>query len=293
MKHDEYVTANLTNEEIAESIPATEQNYENIIKLFDRKLTAKKAQSPQDFTVTIVSPLKYLLAAIACCLLIAGFAFALPLLSAEPPVDVAVSNPPSTTQSEDAPAATTEAPESPAEPPNTSVHRILCPRTGEIVNVIEAYADEQPGMFKSLAEIGESFMVRVNELEMTGYDVVLHGDGVEMYFSTQNGEVVWFTIDRFNHDGWKLSKGDKLTLSFTIDLSADYSAQEGELAEIGVFNRENHTFTDLYTGRIKDTLTVEFVAPQDGVYNFYHINSGTAPQNYTRIEIAVPQEYIN
>jgi hypothetical protein len=142
-------------------------------------------------------------------------------------------------------------------------------------------ADVQPGMFREISDIAQSFEFRMGRLGMTGYILPMK-DGVITEVSSQNGQVMWFTADDKN--GWELKKGDKLMLSFTIELPDLFP--EGQLSEIGYFNGRN--FVELYAGRIADTFTVDFVAPRDGEYFFYHINSSSLPQNHRAIRI-VPE----
>jgi hypothetical protein len=306
MKHNEYVAANLTQEEINDSMPATEQNYENIVKLFNSKLTAKKAESPKQkskstvitltesdmktqFYVTKTSSTRLfapMLATAAAFMLIVGAVFMFDSGNAIPPL--APNSPDSTT----APPETTAVEESTetTAPPNTTKSKMLCPRTGKIIELLEVYADFHPGLYIELRDIAEPFTLQMGELEMKGYILALT-EGAISEISSQNGQVMWFTNGVNSVDerltelkGWSLKKGDKLTLSFNIDLSDDRSMEDGEIAEIGYFDGEN--FVDLYVGKIKDTFSVDFIAPQDGDYFFYHINASTAPQNYKEISIS-------
>ena len=176
------------------------------------------------------------------------------------------------------------------DPPATSKSKMLCPRTGKIIEITEVYANPQPGMFNEISDFADSFNLQMGRLEMTGYIIPLE-NGVIKEVSSQNGQVMWFA-DGYKAtqsignpmralQGWELKKGDTLMLSFTIELPD--ALPDGQIAEIGYFDGKN--FVDLYTGKIKGTFDIEFVAPKDGEYFFYHINASSLPQNFLEISI--------
>jgi len=95
-----------------------------------------------------------------------------------------------------------------------------------------------------------------------------------------NGQVM--LISKSENAGWKLSKGEKLTISLDIDLSDKNSAPDGEWTSIGYYDGSN--FVELNYSKINDT-TLDFAAPANGEYYFYLMNLSAGAQNYKEIKI--------
>lgn len=100
--------------------------------------------------------------------------------------------------------------------------------------------------------------IKWNNIELT--------DGISPEHEVNNGHMV---IYKYGENGWNLTKGKTVKLQISIeDILAD-----GQTAVLGYI--VDHTYTDIFSGKLKGDKTVEFTIPDDGEYMFYIIGASS------------------
>lgn len=100
--------------------------------------------------------------------------------------------------------------------------------------------------------------IKCNNIELT--------DGISSEHEVNNGHMV---VYKYGENGWNLTKGKTVKLQISIeDILAD-----GQTAVLGYI--VDHTYTDIFSGKLKGDKTVEFTIPDDGEYMFYIIGASS------------------
>lgn len=90
-------------------------------------------------------------------------------------------------------------------------------------------------------------------------------------------------------DGFYLSKGDKIQLYAHLDITPEYANKNGETVQIGYFLNDvlYETFEGILIG---GGMAFDIIAPTNGDFMVFLVNTGLEKQNYTELTITFNDE---
>lgn len=118
----------------------------------------------------------------------------------------------------------------------------------------------QNGEFTNLTAKDKHFV------ELKGEKVVNIQNGEGVAHDIENG---YTAIYKKGDKDWTLEKGETVNLSFHIKKQLE----DGQTAVIGYI--KNNIYTDFFVNKIRDEISIKFVAPDDGEYSFYLVGASS------------------